>query len=423
VLLDAVYNHLGPEGAYLSSFAPDYFTSRHRTPWGDAVNLDGPASREVRRFFIENARQWVREYHFDGLRLDATHALLDGSSPHFIAELASAVRSVRPGAILIAEDERKAAEITRSAASGGWGLDAMWADDFHHHVRRLLAGDREGYYAPYSGTTADIGVTVDRGWWFRQTLEGGREWARAAQEPHVDRRSQFVFCLQNHDQVGNRAFGHRLHHDIDPAAFRAATVLLLLAPETPLLFMGQEWAASTPFLYFTDLPEPLGSQVTKGRREEFRAFSAFADPSLRASIPDPQALGTFEASRLNWEERTRQPHASVLRLHEALLGMRRAHPTLGKTGAALAIEALDADVLALRRSTPSSSVIVIVRLRGHGTIRIPEEMLPSAVRFHTLLSTEEPSYAEVPTPISTDVDGRSVTVTFSRPGAIVFDIT
>jgi maltooligosyltrehalose trehalohydrolase len=298
----------------------------------------------------------------------------------------------------------------------------MWADDFHHHVRRLLAGDREGYYAPYSGTAADIALTVDRGWWFRETQDGDREWGHAAQQHDDGNRSQFVFCLQNHDQVGNRAFGHRLHHDIDPAAFRAATVLLLLAPETPLLFMGQEWAASTPFLYFTDLPEPLGSQVTRGRREEFSAFTAFADPALRASIPDPQAIGTFEASRLNWEERTKEPHASVLRLHEAVLALRRTY-ALRESDAAFAIAALDADVLAMRRATPSSSIVVVVRLRGVGTIGIPEEMLSSSARYQTLMSTEEPSYTDAPSPISIDVRDRTVAVSFSRPGAIVFEST
>jgi maltooligosyltrehalose trehalohydrolase len=420
VFLDVVYNHLGPEGAYLFTFG-HYATSRHRTPWGDAVNLDGPGSREVRRFFIENALRWLREYHIDGLRLDATHALKDSSSPHFVAELTRAVRAFRPGAILIAEDERKRPGITRSTASDGWGLDGMWADDFHHHVRRLLAGDREGYYAPYSGTTADIALTVNRGWWFREGPGGQREWAHTVPAREGGSRSQFVFCLQNHDQVGNRAFGHRLHHDIDPAAFRAATVLLLLAPETPLLFMGQEWAASAPFLYFTDLPEPLGTQVTNGRREEFRAFRAFADPAVRARIPDPQSRETFEASRLDWEERAKEPHASVLRLHEALLAMRRSHRALKDADAALTVEALNDDVLAMRRAA-APSIVVVVRLTGSGTITVPEEMLSPSRPFQIVLSTEEPTYTES-LPISVDVHGGSVALSFSRPGAIVFEST
>ena len=422
VLLDVVYNHLGPDGAYLFTFAREYSTSRHRTPWGDAVNLDGPGSREVRRFFIENALRWLREYHIDGLRLDATHALVDDGAPHFVAELAREVRAFRPTAVLLAEDERRAPEITRTAASGGWGLDAMWADDFHHHVRRLLAGDHEGYFAPYSGTTEDIALTIDRGWWFRDTLGGERESAHDAQDAEGgSRRTQFVFCLQNHDQVGNRAFGHRLHHDIDAAAFRAATALLLLAPETPLLFMGQEWAASTPFLYFTDLPEPLGSQVTKGRREEFGAFTAFAEPSLRASIPDPQSAGTFEASRLNWDERTNEPHASVLRLHEALLAMRRTHPALKSSGGALLVLSLNADVIAMRCSEPSSEVVVIVRLRGEGTIAVPEEILSAAHPFRVLLTTEDAPYT-TPAPIAIDVHGGSVALSFRRPGAVIFEL-
>ena len=200
----------------------------------------------------------------------------------------------------------------------------VWADDFHHHVRRLLAGDRESYFARYTRRRA--GHRTNRG--MRMVLPPDRrEHDRGSRRQPIPRSaaspSQYVICLQNHDQVGNRAFGERLHHQVDLAAYRAATTLLLCAPETPLLFMGQEWAASTPFLYFTDHPEALGRLVTEGRRREFSGFQQFREPALRDRIPDPQAAGTFEASRLRWAERGREPHASVLRLYEALLTLRR----------------------------------------------------------------------------------------------------
>jgi maltooligosyltrehalose trehalohydrolase len=418
VLIDAVYNHLGPEGAYLGAFASQYFSQRHHTPWGAAINLDGPGSREVRRFLVENAWHWLREYHADGLRLDATHALIDESTPHFLRELADRVRAFRPDALLIAEDERKLPDLTAPPNAGGWGLDAIWSDDFHHHVRRLLAGDHEGYYAPYTGSTADIALTIDRGWWTAKSR--GADGVRARVDPDQRRaRSQYVFCLQNHDQVGNRAFGGRLHHEIELAPFAAATVLLLLAPETPLLFMGQEWAASTPFLYFTDLPEPLGQMVTSGRRAEFGAFTAFADAASRERIPDPQAPGTFEASRLRWEERNQEPHASMLRLHRRLLELRRAHPAMRRPGTAgFDVRAIDDDALALRWRAGDACLIVAIRLRGTGAVCLPPDLTSVPGKLGVLLTTEDPELMPSPAPVAVHL-AESVTVDFSRPGAIV----
>ena len=419
VLLDVVYNHLGPEGAYLSAFAPQFFTPRHRTPWGDAINLDGAGSREVRRFLIENALHWLAEYHVDGLRLDATHALVDDSSPHFLRELSEAVRAYRPDAILIAEDERKLPELVQPPDDGGWGLDAMWADDFHHHVRRLLAGDREGYFAPYTGDTSDIALTAERGWWVRRSLDGGRHHAADAGHAEDGDLSRFVFCLQNHDQIGNRAFGGRLHHQIDLAPFRAATALLLLGPETPLLFMGQEWAASTPFLYFTDLPEPLGGRVTSGRRAEFGAFAAFADPAARERIPDPQARGTFEASRLRWHELDGDPHAAVFRLHQRLLQLRQRHPALRRGADGFLVRALDADTILMWRGGAGVSLGTVVRLRGSGAAAVPPDpAIPAPERLQVILTTEDAEFTTSPAPIPVALNG-SLSMRFSRPGAVV----
>ncbi len=424
VILDVVYNHLGPEGAYLTAYSRDYFTERHRTPWGAGVNLDGEHSEHVRAFFIENALHWLTEYHVDGFRLDATHTIYDDGRHHFLAELVSRVREVHPRAIVIAEDERKLRRIVSSPTSGGWGFDAVWADDFHHQVRRLLAGDRESYFARYSGTVPDIARTVACGWFVRRTDDNALEEVSAADPAVGGVPSQYVICLQNHDQVGNRAFGERLHHQVDLAAYRAATTLLLCAPETPLLFMGQEWAASTPFLYFTDHAEALGRLVTEGRRREFSSFRQFREPALRDRIPDPQAPSTFEASRLRWSERGREPHASVLRLYEALLTLRRTAAALSDPEGTVRVDVLDDDTLAVRRDTVDQhhAVLAIVRLRGGGSVTLARgtgEVVSLDDHFALALSTESPAFANDSAPLDLTIAQDVVRVRFERPGALV----
>lgn len=317
VVLDAVYNHFGPDGAYAVALAPPFLSSRHRTPWGPAINLDGGDARAVRDFFIENALHWLGEYHLDGLRLDATHALVDESTPHFLAELAAKVRAL-PGRrrLLIAEDHRNLAALVRPAEEGGFGLDAVWSDDYHHQVRRVLTGQDDGYFADFTDSTRELAAIIREGWLFtgqRSVFFGGpRGTDPAGIPPH-----RFVHFIQNHDQVGNRPAGDRLHATISPAADRAAASLLLLAPQTPLLFMGQEWAARTPFLYFTDHAGALGEAVTRGRRAEFKTFRGFD-----GEVPDPQDPRTFERSRLRWEEVEEEPHAGTLRLYRSLLAWR-----------------------------------------------------------------------------------------------------
>jgi maltooligosyltrehalose trehalohydrolase len=374
----------------------------------------------VRRTFIENALHWIHEYHVDALRLDATHALVDHGKRHFLAELASAVRAAAPRGkrpLIIAEDHRNLAHMLRPRANGGWGLDAVWADDFHHQMRRAVAGDSEGYYADFTGTTADICETVRKGWFFcgqRSRHLGVRRGSDPAGLPP----RRFVVCLQNHDQVGNRAFGERLHHQIDPAVFRAATVLLLCVPQTPLLFMGEEWAATSPFLYFTDHQPKLGKLVTDGRRREFASFSAFADAKVRAHIPDPQAAATFRSSRLDWAEKARAPHASVLRLHRSLLRLRRSEPALEHTGwKGVEVRPIDADCLYLRRRARGSEILVVVRLRGAG----PAILAPPRRRrrWRMLLSTEERRFAPDGAPAPMTLSHRPPTVHFPRPGAVV----
>ena len=322
VILDVVYNHLGPDGNYLGSYSRDYFNPTHKTPWGDGFNFE---RQPVRDFFVENALYWRREFHVDGFRLDATHAIVDNSEQHVLAEIAERVQSL--GGFVIAEDERNEAALLRTREDGGLGLDAIWSDDFHHVVRVMLTSWREGYFKSYRGTVEELAATLDHGWLLagekRTPQVAGQPGAAAALSPE-----QFVFCILNHDQVGNQAFGLRLNELVSPAAFRAASALLCLVPYTPLILMGQEWAASTPFLFFTDHNRALGQKVTQGRREEFRSFTAFRDPEARKKIPDPQAEETFTRSKLDWQEANQGRHAEVLELYRQCLRLRREAPAL-----------------------------------------------------------------------------------------------
>jgi maltooligosyltrehalose trehalohydrolase len=275
VFLDVVYNHLGPEGNYLGTFSRYYFSDKHKSPWGQGLNFDGPKSSMVRQFFIENALHWVHEYHVDGLRLDATHAISDEDPRHFVAQLTARVReSAGRPVYVIAEDHRNLAHMVRPEGEGGWGLDGVWADDFHHKVRVALAGDNEGYYRDYTGSMPNLARTLNRGWHFTGQYSAYLHEHRGTDPTGIPPR-RFVFCIQNHDQIGNRALGDRLHHQIELSAYRAATVLLLCAPATPLLFMGQEWAATAPFLYFTDHPERWSTRAEDRWRpsKNYRAHS------------------------------------------------------------------------------------------------------------------------------------------------------
>jgi maltooligosyltrehalose trehalohydrolase len=423
VLVDVVYNHLGPDGAYLGLFSRGYFSERHETPWGAAVNLDGPACEHVRAFFFENALHWLHEYRFDGLRLDATHAIHDDSPRHFLAELQARVRASLPRrrVLVIAEDSRNLAHMVQPEQAGGWGLDAVWADDFHHQLRRCLAGDADGYYRDYTGSIPDLATTVRDGWFFQGQHSSYLGKPRGT-DPTREPPRRYVVCLQNHDQVGNRALGERLHHQVEPAAWRAASALLLLVPETPLLFMGQEWAASTPFLYFTDHHDELGRLVTEGRREEFKGFAAFSDPAARERIPDPQAEATFARSRLDWSETGKEPHAAAERLYRELLALRKEERPSGVERGALDVAALDEATLAVRLGPRvSRQLLLVVRLAGADEVRVfPSALaLSEGAAWRERLSTEDPAFATDSRPIRVDVERTSIVIAFARPGALV----
>ncbi len=381
VILDVVYNHLGPDGNYLGTYSGDYFNLAHKTPWGDAFNFElGP----VRQFFLENPEYWRREFHFDGFRLDATHAIPDSSPKHFLAEVAERVHSL--GGFVTIEDERNEPQMLLPPERGGMGIDASWADDFHHVVRVMVTGTREGYYRAYGGTPEELAATLRDGW----LLHG------AARERSITKRpnecaelspEQFVFCIMNHDQIGNEAFGRRLNERVSAATYRAVSALLCLVPYTPLLFMGQEWAASSPFQFFTDHEPELGRRITAGRREEFRGFKEFRDPETRAQIPDPQAESTFLRSKLRWEEVTAEAHCGTMRLYRELLRLRRTLPALqDRRRKDWRVELLVGGIIRIEFGLTSSEArsLVLADLLGAGAIPPPE-----AGEWKLLLSTNE----------------------------------
>ena len=423
VILDVVYNHLGPEGAYLTLFNPQYITERHTTPWGGAVNLDGPGCELVRSFIIDNAVHWLREYRLDGLRLDATHALIDESPTHIVAELVDALRSAALWPLAIfAEDHRNLADLVEPRERGGWGLDGVWADDFHHIIRRQLAGDSHAYFQDFEGSCEELALAIQQGWLFTGQHSKHLQQRRGTDPSHIPMQ-KFVVCLQNHDQIGNRATGERLHHTVDHAAWRAASTILMTAPMTPLLFMGQEWAASSPFQFFTDVEPGLGALVTEGRRREFREFPAFSDPVARASIPDPQALSTFEASRLNWDERQQGMHRVTLALYRELLRLRNTHRALGaECGVAGNAVALDRGALVMRRESREERFCIVARLSGAGPAAFVMP-LGAVGGEEIVLSTEDPRFSLDPAAPRVDFDGDRLVVHFQRPGAVVFRLS
>ena len=320
VLLDVVYNHLGPEGNHLSRFGP-YFTNRYVTPWGPAVNLDGSGSDEVRRFLLDNARMWLRDYHLDGLRLDAVHALFDQSAFHLLEELQEEVTSLElelgRSIVLVAESDLNDPRLVHARQLGGFGLAAQWSDDFHHALHAQLTQERQGYYEDF-GSVSDLAAALAKGFVYDGRYSRYRERRHGRSTAGLSGH-HFVVYTQNHDQVGNRAQGERTSHLLCVDRLRIAATLLLTVPFVPLLFQGEEWGASTPFLYFTDFRDPaLGRAVYEGRCRESAIFGW-----KREDIPDPQARDSFVRSKLNWEELEREPHASLLAWYRSLIQLRR----------------------------------------------------------------------------------------------------
>jgi maltooligosyltrehalose trehalohydrolase len=318
VLLDVVYNHLGPDGNYLGQFGP-YFTDRYKTAWGAALNFDGPQSDAVRRFVIDNALMWLRDFGFDGLRLDAVHAIFSFEAVHVLEELAAAVHKlgteIDRSLLLIAESDLNDPRLVRSRSHGGMGLDAHWSDDFHHALHRFFTGENDGYYADFNGLP-DLATALRDGYVYQGQYSAHRG-RRHGRPPAGIAARQLVVSAQNHDQIGNRAHGERLSMLLNVQQLKAIAAFTLLSPFVPMLFQGEEWGASTPFLYFTDHGEELGRLVAAGRSKEFEAFS------WRGQVPNPQALETFMRSKLKWSEVAQAPHAELLDWHRKLIQLRR----------------------------------------------------------------------------------------------------
>ena len=324
VLLDVVYNHFGPDGNYLSKFAP-YLTSTHHTPWGDAVNLEDAGSHEVRRFFCDNALMWLRDYHFDGLRLDAVHAYMDRSAINFMEQLGAEIDALEAHtgrrSVVIAESDLNDPRLVTAREAGGYGLDAQWSDDFHHALVTVLTGDRSGYYVDF-GSLADLAKSLREVYVYDGRYSPHRD--RIHGRPIVNQpASRFLGYSQDHDQVGNRAKGERLVHEVSTGRAKIAAALTLTAPFVPMIFQGEEWAASAPFMYFTNHEDELGNLVSEGRKKEFVAFGW--NPN---DIPDPQSPATFRRSKLNWDERTQPAHADMLDWYRKLIALRHALPDL-----------------------------------------------------------------------------------------------
>jgi len=324
VLLDVVYNHLGPDGNYLAKFGP-YFTAAHHTPWGDAVNLEDAGSHEVRRFFCDNALMWLRDYHFDGLRLDAVHAYTDRSAINFMEQLAAEVHALEAHTgrsyVVIAESDLNDPRLVTAPEAGGYGIDAQWSDDFHHALFTVLTGDRSGYYADF-GALAELAKSLREVFVYDGRYSPYRDRIHGRPVRNLP-ASRFLGYSQNHDQVGNRAQGDRLSSIVTIGRAKIAAALVLTAPFVPMLFQGEEWAASSPFQFFTNHNPELGRLVSAGRRKEFVAFGW--NP---ADIPDPQSPATFQHSKLNWDERTQSPHAAMLDWYRRLIALRRSTPDL-----------------------------------------------------------------------------------------------
>lgn len=407
VVLDVVYNHLGPDGNYLPQFSPHYFNPHHDTDWGAAINFDGEHAGPVRAFYAANARYWVDEFRVDGLRLDATQAIVDESPVHVLAEAGAGVRAAGKAlggraTWIVNENEPQDVALVGPASAGGRELDALWNDDWHHSAFVALALRDEAYFTDYRGTAREfVGAAkhgfLYQGQWYKWQRQ--RRGTPALGLPPW----RFVHFLENHDQVANAGVGERLHQLAAPGALRALTAALLLGPQLPMLFQGQEWGASAPFVYFADHDDELAPKVRRGRFAELAQFPSMARDEMQAVLPDPGAEATFRRCVLDWGERDRGVHATLLALHRDLIALRRDDPVLSvpRTGVGTAPGALDAASLGDRAfvlryfgEAGDDRLLVVNYAQTLHLDVAPEPLLapPAGARWRTVWSSEDPRY-------------------------------
>jgi maltooligosyltrehalose trehalohydrolase len=396
VILDVVYNHAGPAGNFLKEFSQDYFTDRYATDWGDAVNYDGPSSGPVREFFVANAGYWIDEFHLDGLRLDATQNIYDSSERHILAEITERVRCAAGdrSTLVIAENEPQDSKVLRPIERGGYGMDAAWNDDFHHSAMVALTGHNEAYYSDYCGNPQEFISGAKRGYLYQGQHYRWQKHRRGTKTDGIS-PAAFVNYLQNHDQIANFGRGLRIHRLAHPGMYRAMTALLLLMPQTPLLFQGQEFAASTPFVFFADHDPNLAVKVKQGRFEFLSQFPSSGSPPMRPYLPDPTDGAVYNSCRLDLAERER--HAEAYALHRDLLKLRRedavfsAQRAGGLDGAVLTDE-----IFVLRFFSPDARdrLLLVNFARDHDLSPIPEPLLapPIGMSWRVLWSSEDPRY-------------------------------
>jgi maltooligosyltrehalose trehalohydrolase len=419
VILDVVYNHVGPDGNYLAEFSPDYFSSKYQNDWGQALNFEGPEA--ARAFFVDNAGYWIEEFHFDGLRLDATQDIQDSSSEHVIRSLVRRAREAAGGRsiYIVAENEPQNTELL----GAGYGVDALWNDDYHHSAIVALTGKREAYYSDYAGSAQEFISCAKYGYLYQGQWYGWQKQRRGA--PALDAPPHaFVAYLENHDQVANTPFGRRLNQVASPARLRAMTALTLLGPATPMLFQGQEFASSAPFLYFADHKEELSEPVAVGRKAFLLQFPSIADPEIVAALPRPSDVRTFERSKLDASERER--HHEWYELHRDLITLRRNDPVILRAAHHRpdgAVIASDAFVLRYFGGSDGDRLLIVNLGSTLDLSPMPEPLLapPPASRWRVDWSSESPRYGGNGTPplrphARMHIAGESAVLLRSEPG-------
>jgi maltooligosyltrehalose trehalohydrolase len=402
VILDVVYNHFGPDGNYVGFYSDHYFTKKYDNEWGDALNFDGEHSGPVREMIAKNAAYWVDEFHLDGLRLDATQQIFDASPEHILTVIGKEARAAAPGRTLfiVNENERQHARLVRPVSEGGYGLDAIWNDDFHHSARVAVTGHNEAYYTDYKGSASEIVAALKWGFLF----QGQRyKWQKARRGSYALDLvpAQFVTYIQNHDQVANSADGRRLHQLTSPGLYKAITALLLLGPNTPMLFQGQEFAASTPFLYFADHHPELAKQVSEGRKKFLSQFPSLATPEMQARMADPSDQNTFRRCVLDWSEV--ESHRGLYQMHCDLLRLRREEPAFRSQDRRrfdAAVLSNDALVVRFFGDQIDDRLLLVNFGRDLLLDPAPEPLLapPPDCLWEILWSSEDPAYGGLGTP-------------------------